>query len=203
MANRILQLIAGARRDITIMTARLIPSPTVTDALKTAVERGVTVTILTNSVRSNNHLAGHSAYREHIRALMSSGVSLHELRADAPSRKRYITAPVEDKRLALHAKYLIIDTDTVMIGSANIDPRSLRLNTEVGLIVRDRRVNRAIRDLTAPDLGTSNAWRLELTADNMLIWVGDDVVLNAEPAASFMQRIEDWFFALLPRDGEL
>ncbi|WP_366519682.1 phospholipase D-like domain-containing protein [Roseobacter sp.] len=53
---------------------------------------------------------------------------------------------MEDKRLALHAKYLITDDDTVMIGSANIDPRSLRLNTEVGLIMRDRRLNKAIRN---------------------------------------------------------
>ncbi|WP_295317490.1 phospholipase D-like domain-containing protein [Roseobacter sp.] len=83
VANRILQLISGARRNITIVTACLVPSPTVTNALKAAVERGVTVTILTNSVSSNNHPAAHSAYRNHIRTLMSSGVSLHELRADA------------------------------------------------------------------------------------------------------------------------
>lgn len=203
VANRIQQLVNEAKRDVTIVTAYLIPSPIILSSLKAAVERGVTVTILTNSIRSNNHLAAHAAYKNHIRALMSSGVGLHELRVDAPSRGRYITAPVADKSLALHAKYLIIDNDTVFIGSANIDPRSLRLNTEIGLIIRDRQLNKAIRNYTDPDLKTSNAWRLELTAESNLIWVGENEVLNAEPAASSAQRIEDWFFAHLPIEGEL
>jgi len=37
--------------------------------------------------------------------------------------------PAVRKSLALHAKALTIDHDKVFIGSANLDPRSLRINT--------------------------------------------------------------------------
>lgn len=203
VADRLVDLISRARIEVVIVSAYLIPTPPLADAMRSAIERGVKVTILTNSIGSNNHLAAHSAYRNHIRGLVSSGVTLHEMRTEAEDRSLYIADPVQDKKLALHAKYLIIDDDEVFIGSANLDPRSLRINTEMGLLVRDRALNRAIREMTEPDLRSENAWRLELNAENQLIWIGDNVILNAEPASSFMQRIEDWFFAHLPIENEL
>jgi putative cardiolipin synthase len=36
---------------------------------------------------------------------------------------------------SLHAKYMVIDEQYVFIGSANIDPRSKNLNTEIGIMV--------------------------------------------------------------------
>jgi putative cardiolipin synthase len=92
--------------------------------------------MLTNSLRSNNHLTAHSAYRRHIRTLVSGGVELFKVRADAGSRRLYMLPPTDEKELALHAKALLVDRDRVFIGSANLDPRSLRINTEMGLLVQ-------------------------------------------------------------------
>jgi hypothetical protein len=36
-----------------------------------------------------------------------------------------------------------------------------------------------------------------------VLWVSDDVTLTKQPAASMLQRIEDWFFAHLPLEKEL
>ena len=91
----------------------------------------------------------------------------------------------------------------VFIGSANLDPRSLRINTEMGLLVKSERFNRSVREALEGDFASANAWRLELRDDGKVYWVADDQVLAAQPAASFMQRIEDWFFAHLPLEDEL
>jgi putative cardiolipin synthase len=139
-----------------------------------AVKRGVRIRMLTNSIRSNNHLTAHSAYRNHIRTLLDNGAELHEVRIDADDRDIYMLSPIEEKKLALHAKALVIDDDKVFIGSANLDPRSLRINTEMGL-----------------------------DEEGGVIWVSHDVTLTEQPAASMLQRIEDWFFSHLPIENEL
>lgn len=111
--------------------------------------------------------------------------------------------PIGRKTLALHAKALIIDYDKVFIGSANLDPRSLRINTEMGFLVVSAQFNEAMRTALEGDFSTANAWRLELQEDGTVFWVANDQTLESQPATSFMQRIEDWFFSHLPIEGEL
>ena len=112
-------------------------------------------------------------------------------------------SPVQEKVLSLHAKALIIDDDKVFIGSANLDPRSLRLNTEMGLLVESAALNSALRAAIDPDFDTTNAWHLQFDSNGRIIWVSDDQTLTVQPATSFMQHLEDWFFSHLPIEDEL
>ncbi len=203
VANSLYEILGDADEEIIIVSAYLIPTPVLTDALRQAVARGVRIRMLTNSINSNNHISAYAAYRKHIAELLSAGASVHEVRVDAESRPRYIIPPVARKNLGLHAKYLIVDQKSVFIGSSNLDPRSLRINTEIGLLVRDRALAKAMSRLTAPDFDRSNAWELQLDETGALIWVGDDEVRNSEPASKGFQRLEEWFFAHLPIEQEL
>jgi putative cardiolipin synthase len=203
VANELVRAFDEAREEIVIVSAYLIPTPSLDGALQRAIARGVRVRILTNSIGSNNHLTAHSAYRNHIDALLGFGVELHEVRTDAEDRDLYMLSPTERKALALHAKALVIDHDRVFIGSANLDPRSLRINTELGLLVHSEALNAQLRASLEPDFDESNAWRLELDDSGRVTWVSGDAVLTAQPAESFMQRVEDWFFAQLPLEEEL
>jgi putative cardiolipin synthase len=203
VANKLVELFDGAAEEILIISAYLIPTAELEAAVERALGRGVAVRILTNSIRSNNHLAAHSAYRNHIDELMSAGAQLHEVRIDARDRQRHMLPPTDDKSLALHAKALVIDHDKVFIGSANLDPRSLRLNTEMGLLIESAELNAKVRSAVLPDYAQANAWQLEYDENGAVVWVSGDQVLNAQPAASFMQRIEDWLFAHLPIEGEM
>jgi putative cardiolipin synthase len=159
--------------------------------------------MLTNSIRSNNHLTAHSAYRNHIRTLLDSGAELHEVRIDATDRDIYMLSPIEEKKLALHAKALVIDSDTVFIGSANLDPRSLRINTEMGLLIESAALNAEVRKAVTRDFSRINSWQLELDEQDQVVWVSHDVTLTEQPAGSVLQRIEDWFFSHLPIEDEL
>jgi putative cardiolipin synthase len=203
VANALTAMLDDADQEVLIVSAYLIPTPELEGAVQRAIERGVRIRMLTNSIRSNNHLTAHSAYRNHIRELLDSGAELHEVRIDASDRHIYMLSPIEQKQLALHAKALVIDYDKVFIGSANLDPRSLRINTEMGFLIESEALNAEVRKAVTPDFSRTNAWQLELDEEEKVIWVSHDVTLTEQPAASMLQRIEDWFFSHLPIEDEL
>jgi len=203
LANSLESYFNQARENIVLVSAYLIPAEDIETSIYELVEKGVTIQLLTNSIQSNNHLAAHSSYRNHITTLLKNGAELHELRVDAQTRERYILPPIENKSLALHAKVLILDHDKTFIGSPNFDPRSLRMNTEMGLLVESEALNRAVRSDYAIDFDLDNAWQLTLDENDRVIWQSDTETRTSQPAASFMQRLEDWFFAHLPIEAEM
>jgi putative cardiolipin synthase len=203
LGQELVRSIDNATSEVWLISAYLIPTEELEAAIQRAENRGVQVRILTNSISSNNHLTAHSAYRKHVKSLVEMGADVHELRDDAADRDFYIDSPVEDKSLSLHAKVLIFDQDTVFVGSANLDPRSLRINTEMGLLIESPSLNRDLRKVLEPDFSLRNAWHLQLDSNQDITWVSDTETLNHQPASSFMQQIEDWFLTLLPIENEM
>ena len=83
LSTDIVDLLDSAEKEIRIVSAYLIPTGEFESAIERAEGRGVDVHILTNSIRSNNHVTAHSAYRKHIRELLDKGADVHEVRVDA------------------------------------------------------------------------------------------------------------------------
>jgi putative cardiolipin synthase len=202
LAAYIEQVIAVAEEEVILVSAYLVPTPELSRALTEAVQRGVRVVILTNSMRSNNHLSAYAAYSGYIRGLLEAGVELFELRADASDRNLYMETPVDTKLLGLHAKFMLVDSQRVFIGSSNLDPRSLNLNTEVGLMIESQVLNERLRRMIAVDFEPRNAWSLQLV-DGDVIWVGGDRTLRHSPADSVFQQLENWFMGLMPIDSQM
>lgn len=203
LADELIRTIDSAQHELILVSAYLIPSAELESAIERAEDRGVEVRILTNSIRSNNHLAAHSAYRKHVKTLISHGAELHEVRALAKDRHVYMETPVDTKHLGLHAKFTIIDNDLSIIGSANLDPRSLRLNTEMALIIHSEALNQKLREFVELDFHPRNAWHLQPQPDGSIHWVADDETHLTQPAESIFQALEDWFIGLLPIEGEM
>ncbi|MGD8582966.1 MAG: phospholipase D-like domain-containing protein [Gammaproteobacteria bacterium] len=135
--------------------------------------------------------------------LVDHGAEVHEVRVFAKDRAIYMQEPIGDKHLGLHSKLLLIDNDLSYIGSANLGPRSLRLNTEMGLLIRSSEFNKLVREVVALDFHQRNAWHLQAQDDGSLQWVADDRVLDAQPAEYALQRLEDWFLSILPIENEM
>jgi putative cardiolipin synthase len=203
LAQALVSWIDQANEELILVSAYLIPTPELENAVEHAESRGVRVRILTNSLSSNNHTAAHSAYRHHVHRLIGHGADLHEVRSDAKDRSVYMRDPVDDKDLGLHAKLLLIDQERTFIGSANLDPRSLRLNTEIGLLVESTELNQRLRQNLEIDFNKRNAWHLQMVDDKRIVWVADDTILDSQPADSAFQRLEDWFLSILPIEGEM
>lgn len=107
-----------ARKSISIMTPYFIPDRSLLTALGTAALRGVEVRILLPG--ENNLPFMHWATRSYLWELIPYGI-----------RIRYQPPPF------VHTKLLLVDGVWSMIGSANMDPRSLRLNFELNLEAYD------------------------------------------------------------------
>lgn len=110
--------IAAARSSVRIMTPYFIPPESIRVALQAAAIRGVQVDVVLPE-RSNIRVADWAS-RVHQRDLVRRNV-------------RVWLAPAP----FTHGKLLVVDEQFSLIGSANVDPRSLSLNFELGLEVYD------------------------------------------------------------------
>jgi phosphatidylserine/phosphatidylglycerophosphate/cardiolipin synthase-like enzyme len=72
----------------------------------------------------------------------------------------------------------VIDDRIAWIGSFNLDPRSVHLNTEVGLVIWDERVARAIKDDILRDMAPQNSWTIGKAKDVPVISTFSDLIGN-------------------------
>lgn len=59
---------------------------------------------------------------------------------------------------SLHAKAMVIDSETVFIGTCNLDPRSENLNTEAGVIIHNKQIAQMVEQSIQTDMGPANSW---------------------------------------------
>ena len=110
--------ITAARRQLLAVTPYLVPTPDLLRAFRSAALRGVDVRLLVPL--KNNHPYAGMAGRAYYDDLLSASVRIFER-----------PPPF------LHAKALIVDDTLTIVGTANLDVRSLRLNYETNLAVFD------------------------------------------------------------------
>ena len=202
-AHHISRLFSTASKDVTSISAYLIPSDELLQITQTLTARGVKIRALTNSLASNNHIAAHTAYRHRRKQIVEAGVELHELRPDPAAREHFETPGFTAKIARLHAKILILDQRLVFVGTINTDPRSMVLNTEVSLMIDSPELARGILAAFAPDFLPENSWRVTLDERGHLQWQSGDNVLTRQPAGSAWQRMGDTLFGLLPIDNQM
>ncbi|HLF57324.1 MAG TPA: cardiolipin synthase, partial [Thermoanaerobaculia bacterium] len=111
--------IAGADERVWITTAYLIPDAPLLLALRSAAHRGVDVRLLVPARGDSLYVA--AAARAFFDELLDSGVRIWEY---GPAM--------------LHAKTLVVDDELAMVGSANLDNRSFRLNFEIAAAIYGR-----------------------------------------------------------------
>ncbi|MEP6881229.1 MAG: phospholipase D family protein [Dokdonella sp.] len=75
---------------------------------------------------------------------------------------RYGKAPLTSQgvRVGMHAKSIVIDGETTLIGSHNFDPRSDNYNTESGFIIYDKAVAEQVRAAIIQDAQPQNSWTI-------------------------------------------
>lgn len=206
-----------ARQTMLIVSPYFVPGRAGVAWLRRLREQGVAVTVLTNSLAATDVAAVHAGYRRYREELLRMGVALYEVRPmQAPDErgKRSGTklSAFGSSRASLHAKTYVADKTTVFIGSMNLDPRSVQLNTELGLVCTSPALAAQVAAL-APQLGRI-AWRLALQDDpadpaggQRLVWIDetqpDAAPLTREPESSALRRFGVWFMGLFPIESQL
>ncbi len=163
--ERLISLLKQAKKSVTIQTPYLITTSIGKNILKSLVSRGVEVKILTNSLASNDNLEAFSGYQRDRSALLDTGVEIYEFKPDANIRQKIMAAAMQGKLVnvpvfGLHAKTMVIDDDTSVIGTFNFDPRSANLNTESITIIPSVAITKAVKSGMLEEMQPENAWRI-------------------------------------------
>lgn len=193
----------SAEKDLCISSPYFIPSGDMLKSFTKLADRGVKVSILTNSLMTNNHITAHSGYIKFRKRILRLGIHLFELHHAANLHELYDSPPVSSDILGLHAKTVIIDRKKVFIGSLNFDPRAIYLNSEMGLLIDSPelggQVSQWFKRLIAPD----NSWRLSLTQKNKICWSSDLGAFAKEPMRDIQQKLRLLLLYALPIEKQL
>lgn len=115
----VVQAIGEAKSTIILSSPYLVLPNTLLFVLQLAAARGVRVRVYTNGQGAEAAILYH-AQRGYYKRLLRSGIELYEPHADYN-----------------HGKLIVVDSRTVIVGSANMDLRSAYLNFEVAAVAVD------------------------------------------------------------------
>ncbi len=202
MWDELRALIEAATDEIVIVTPYFVPQRERVDLLVRTRARGVRVVVITNSLSSTNHPIVHGGYFPYRRELLRAGVELYEARADRLLSR--VTG--EPYALTLHAKALIADRELVYVGSLNQDPRSIVINSEMGVIIGSPELGASLV-AAMEQIFPAYLYRLSLDADGRIEWRGRDgdrlQLWTSDPNASALRHLVAWLGFILPIEDQL
>ena len=204
---RVMPMFNAAEKEMLIASPYFIPGDTGCEWMMNKKKTGVELKVLTNSLGATDVPVVHAGYSQYRERLLESGISLFELKRDATTRNLHsrLLLPYRS-HASLHAKYIVIDRRQVLIGSANIDPRSSNLNTEIAIAIDSEELARQVRVLFERTTEPDNCYRLSLE-DSELSWhtvkQGEDMLYRHEPDTSLLKRIYVYLVGLLPIESLL
>jgi len=192
------------REAVLLVTPYLVPDDEFFQVLETLSRRGMLVQALVPTMASNNHTIVHSQYRKNRAELLELGVELYEYKHQPGAGARtYVDWPsFRSSFVSLHMKLLLAPGEGAFVGSFNLDPRALRINTENALIIESEELAAKVQALLDPMLAHQQAWSVQRTNPGFS-WSADDAEVRRQPARSWVQRLADVLFRLLPLQNQL
>ena len=167
-------------------------------------DRGAHVGIITNSLAANDVVAVHGGYANYRKQLLQTGVHLYETR---PQPSQNDSSLFGSSGASLHTKAFVVDDRYGFIGSFNLDPRSIDLNTEMGVLFDDPALGVALRDEYLRLSGPEKSYWVYLNEDGKLRWLDrasePPLVLDTEPESTRWQRIQARLVGWLPVESLL
>ena len=131
------RLIGLARRRVVMSMAYFLPTGRVLRTILRGAQRGSRVTIIVPGVERR-----------------AAGAAGHAVSVRAAARRRY-----RDLRAAasmLHSKVMVVDDGWTVVGSCNLDPRSLEINLEFLAVIRSPAMAQAVTQICDEELPQSH-----------------------------------------------
>ena len=143
MFDDVAALLAAARQEVVIISPYLVPGQRVMGLLRELRQRGVRVRILTTGLASTDAPIVHVGYSRYRVPMLQAGIELYEMRPRLEQRSPR-TGGFGQSEARLHAKAMVVDRRFLLVGSMNLDPRSIALNSEHGLLVNSPRLSQDV-----------------------------------------------------------
>lgn len=190
---------------LSIISPYLIPTDSFFEYIKKTTKNNAKIRILIPALDSNNHTMAHSHYQKYRKKLLDTGLDLYEF-SGSPSeslRRDSDTPPYRAQFISLHTKAFILDEKWVFLGSLNLDPRSIFINTEHLLLIHSpalaEEMLTSFNTLIAPE----NAWHIQRNKKGKLYWISEKGKQTRQPAHSLWQRFSCFFWRWLPIENQL
>lgn len=190
--SSLIALIQQASTTIDIQSPYLVTTALGQNLFREAVNRGVKVRILTNSLASTDNLEAFAGYQKDRQKLLETGVEIFEFRPDAAERTKIMTGELQQTIdfkpiFGLHAKSMVIDGNITVIGTFNLDPRSANLNTECITVIHSEKVAQGVLSGMETEFLPENSWQTTLTS-------------NPDDEAGNMKQVKTWTRKILPKN---
>ena len=212
VADHLILLAREKDHEVMMEVAYVIPGPEGVERARLNKERGIRQRLLTNSLATNDVAAAHAGYAKYRRDLIRNGVELYELQSDTSTIRKNWSVLAGRSKASLHTKAFVVDRELVVVGSFNVDPRSITLNTEIVILVESRELAAQVLEYMDEGVRPGNSYRVILETDEeagteRLVWIdevdGEEVRYYSEPGAGFWRRFSAWFMGLLPIEKHL
>jgi putative cardiolipin synthase len=198
--------VAKISNTLELISPYFVPGDEGTEHLLGLVKQGIKVRVITNSLASTDGIMAQSGYARQRYDLLKGGVEIYELKPKAKSKASRSLSRSAEAKSALHAKTYIFDRREVYIGSFNFDPRSAKINTELGVVCEIP----AMAQYIASELFDKNteeaAYQVVLQDDNV-VWLdtikGKVIVHEVQPETSWWRRFNLSIYSILPIESQL
>ena len=216
LRHPLVDAIKTVKSELLVVSPYLVPGDGGMKLLEGLRDRGVHVRILTNSLASTDEPVVHSAYQKYREPMLKDGIELYECRPvlgepDARGSGGSLKNP-SGGQFALHAKVFVLDRRWLFVGSMNFDRRSLKLNTEIGVLIDSPELARQVIARFNAIARPANSYVPALSAADAsgrqaLIWHTEEggkiVELKSEPNVDAMKGMKVDLLSLLPLDDLL
>ena len=187
-----LELLRQARSEVLIASPYFVPGPRGLALMREAKDKGVRVAVMTNSAAATDEPLAYWAYVRYRLDMLRLGVDLSEFNPQG-SRQVAVLGEMRSSLARLHAKVAVADRRWLVVGSMNMDGRSSRSNTELGLAIDSPELAAELA-ATLQQQWLAGNYRLRMSGQGERIeWVATenerDVVHRVEPQV-------DWFVRL-------
>lgn len=197
--TQMLDLMGEPKNQLDLVSSYFVPTQWGTDYLSKRARNGLKIRVVTNSFLANDVPVVHAYYQQYRNQLLKNGIEIWEFKPYIERRERTWyekmtgnVIPAKNKNSSsLHAKFFHAN-GKVFIGSFNFDPRSARLNTEVGLVIESEKLQNEIAaslDKYLPRI----AYQLKLNDKGEIIWLdqqkdGKILKFTHDPETTRFQR---------------
>jgi len=163
MVLKVKELILSADNNLLLQTPYLVLSKKAYRALKSLNKNkpGIKLEVSTNSLSSTDAFYVYAiSYKHKKKYLKKLNLKIFEYKQNPGYKDEMFgsEAQNDETRFGMHAKTIIIDNETSMIGSHNFDPRSDILNTESGLIIKSKQLAEELTKYIKQDMQPQNSW---------------------------------------------
>ena len=204
LVTELATVVDQAESEVIVITPYFIPGKNGVEFWRSIAKKGVRVVILTNSLASNNHTPVHGGYARYRHEMIDAGAELYESRVDSAKAPEGSGRTGYDS-MTLHTKGVLIDRRYTFVGSLNLDPRSIDINTEFGVLVDNEKLTGGMAERFLENL-PGFAYRVTENDKGKLRWTaiinGQQVVETSEPQASRWLRFKAWIMRIFP-EGQL